>query len=75
MSNKREKVKFSQSVKNNSFIIKTVFKSSPGLCIMRIIMGVITGLNHGVTVYLMSEILNSLDKGDTFETILWNNFN
>lgn len=71
MSNKREKVKFSQSVKNNSFIIKTVFKSSPGLCIMRIIMGVITGLNHGVTVYLISEILNSLDKGDTFETILW----
>ncbi len=71
MSNKKEKVKFSQAVKNNSFIIKTAFQSAPGLCIMRIIMGVITGLNHGATVYLISEILNALDRGDSFERILW----
>lgn len=59
---KKEKVKFSQAVKNNSFILKTAFKSAPGLCIMRILMGVITGLNHGVTVFLTSRILNSLEE-------------
>ena len=61
--NKKEKVKFSQAVKNNSFILKTAFKSAPGLCIMRIIMGVITGLNHGISVLLTSKILNSLEAG------------
>ena len=66
-----EKVTFKQSLKNNKFIFKTAFKSAPGLCIMRLVMGFITGLNHGVTVWLTSEILNSLDRREDFYTILW----
>ena len=68
---KKEKVKFSQSVKNNAFILKTAFQIAPSLCIMRLFMGVVTGLNHGVTLYLISEILNALDRGDPFDKILW----
>lgn len=71
MADKKEKVKLSQAIKNNTFIIKTAFKSAPGLCIMRMIMGVITGLNHGATIYLISEILNALDRGDSFDKIMW----
>ncbi len=71
MSNKKEKVKLSQAIKNNIFIIKTVFSIAPGLCVLRLIMGVITGLNHGVTIYLTSEILNALDRGEPFDKILW----
>lgn len=71
MSDKKEKVTFKQSLKNNKFILKTAFKSAPGLCIMRIVMGFITGLNHGITVLLTSEILNALDRRESFEQILW----
>lgn len=71
MSDKKEKVTFKQSLKNNKFILKTAFKSAPGLCIMRIVMGFITGLNHGITVWLTSEILNALDRRESFEQILW----
>ncbi|MBO5375075.1 MAG: hypothetical protein J6A54_06495, partial [Clostridia bacterium] len=71
MSNKREKVTLSQSLKNNKFIFKTAFKNAPGLCIMRLIMGVVTGLNHGVTIFLTSEILNALDRRESFDSILW----
>lgn len=66
-----DRVKFSQGLKNNAFIFKTAFSIAPGMCIMRVIMGVITGLNHGVTIYLISEILNGLDRGDPFDKILW----
>ncbi len=66
-----EKVTFKQSLKNNKFIFKTAFKSAPGLCIMRLVMGFITGLNHGITVLLTSEILNALDRQESFEEILW----
>ena len=61
-ANKKEKVKFSRAFKNNAFIIKTAFEVAPGMTVMRIIMGIITGLNHGVTIFLTSEILNGLDK-------------
>ena len=71
MSNKREKVTLSQPLKNNKFIFKTAFKNAPGLCIMRLIMGVVTGLNHGVTIFLTSEILNALDRRESFDSILW----
>ena len=71
MSNQKEKVTFKQSLKNNKFIFKTAFKSAPGLCIMRLVMGFITGLNHGITVLLTSEILNALDRRESFEQILW----
>lgn len=70
MSN-NEKVTFKQSLKNNKFIFKTAFKSAPGLCIMRLVMGFITGLNHGITVWLTSEILNALDRREDFNLILW----
>ena len=70
MSN-NEKVTFKQSLKNNKFIFKTAFKSAPGLCIMRLVMGFITGLNHGITVWLTSEILNALDRREDFKLILW----
>lgn len=68
--NKNEKVTFKQSLKNNKFILKTAFKSAPGLCIMRLVMGFITGLNHGITVLLTSEILNALDRKESFNEIL-----
>ena len=71
MSNKKDKVTFSQSLKNNKFIFRTAFKSAPGLCIMRLVMGFITGLNHGITVLLTSEILNALDRRESFNEILW----
>ena len=71
MSNQKDKVTFKQSLKNNKFIFKTAFKSAPGLCIMRLVMGFITGLNHGITVLLTSEILNALDRRESFEQILW----
>ncbi len=71
MSNNKDKVSFKQSLKNNKFILKTAFKSAPGLCIMRLVMGFITGLNHGITVLLTSEILNALDRKESFEQILW----
>ncbi len=71
MSDKKDKVTFSQSLMNNKFILKTAFKSAPGLCIMRLVMGFITGLNHGITVLLTSEILNALDRRESFEQILW----
>ena len=71
MSNKKDKVAFSQSLKNNNFIFRTAFKSAPGLCIMRLVMGFITGLNHGITVLLTSEILNALDRRESFNEILW----
>ena len=74
MSDKKDKVTFSQSLKNNKFILKTAFKSAPGLCIMRLVMGFITGLNHGITVLLTSEILNALDRRESFEQILWKIF-
>ena len=69
--NNNEKVTFKQSLKNNKFILKTAFKSAPGLCIMRLVMGFITGLNHGITVFLTSEILNALDRNEDFKEILW----
>lgn len=71
MRRNTEKVTLSQSLKNNKFIFKTAFKSAPGLCIMRLVMGFLTGLNHGVTIYLTSEILNALDRRESFEQILW----
>lgn len=64
MSEKKpEKVKMRQAIKNTSFILKIAFKASPGLCIMRLLMGFITGLNHGVNIYFISEILNAVDLG------------
>ncbi|MBO5313369.1 MAG: ABC transporter ATP-binding protein [Clostridia bacterium] len=71
MKKNKEKVGIKQSFKNNKFIFKTAFKSAPGLCIMRLVMGFITGLNHGITVFLTSEILNALDRRESFEDILW----
>ena len=67
--NKPDKVKMSQAIKNTSFILKIVFKASPGMAIMRLVMGLITGLNHGVNIYFISEILNAVDLGLPIEQI------
>ena len=70
MSEKKpDKVKMSQAVRNTSFVLKIAFKASPGLCIMRLVMGLLTGLNHGVNIYFISEILNSVDIGLPIERI------
>ncbi len=70
MSEKKpEKVKMRQAIKNNFFILNIAFKASPGLCIMRLFMGFLTGLNHGVTVYFISRILNAVDLGLPVERI------
>ena len=71
MSKKKEKVSLAQSLKNNKFILSTAFKRAPALCVMRMIMGFLTGLNHGVAIYLTSEILNALDRRESFEAIMW----
>ena len=70
MSEKKpDKVKMSQAIRNTSFILKIAFKASPGLCVMRLLMGLLTGLNHGVNIYFISEILNSVDLGLPIEQI------
>lgn len=58
-----EKVPFKQAVKNNIYMLKIAYKSDRVMVIMRLVMGFFTGLNHGVSIYFISEILNSLDKG------------
>ena len=61
--NKKDKVKMSQAIKNNAFILKIAFSASPRLFTMRLIMGFVTGLNHGVTVYFIGQVLNAIDVG------------
>ncbi|MBO5357328.1 MAG: ABC transporter ATP-binding protein [Clostridia bacterium] len=60
---KKEKVPFKNSVKNNIFMLKIAYKGDKTLVIMRLVMGLFTGLNHGVSIFFISEILNALDSG------------
>ena len=68
---KKDKVPFKQSVKNNLYMIKLAYKCDKVLIIIRLIAGLLTGLNHGISVYFISEILNSLDRHDDINHIFW----
>jgi len=68
--NKKDKIKMSQAIKNNAFILKIAFSASPGLFTMRLIMGFVTGLNHGVSVYFIGQVLNAIDLGSPVSEIL-----
>lgn len=68
---KKDKVPFKQSVKNNLYMIKLAYKCDKVLVIIRLIAGLLTGLNHGISVYFISEILNSLDRHDDINHIFW----
>ncbi|MBQ7907063.1 MAG: ABC transporter ATP-binding protein [Clostridia bacterium] len=70
MKNKKERVPFKQSVKNNIFILGLAFKSNRVMVIMRLVMGFFTGLNHGASLFFTKEILNSLDMGRPVEHIM-----
>lgn len=60
---KKEKVPFKKAVKNNIYMLKIAYKSDKTMVIMRLIMGFFTGLNHGASIFFISQILNSLDEG------------
>ena len=69
MSKKTEKVPFKRAVKNNIYMLRLAYKSDRVMVIMRLVMGFFTGLNHGVTLFFTSEILNALDRGDSLSYI------
>lgn len=69
MSKKTDKVPFKRAVKNNIYMIKLAYKNDKIMVIMRLIMGFFTGLNHGVTIFFTSEILNALDRGSSLNYI------
>ena len=62
--NKKEKVPFKRALKNNLYMLKIAYKSDKLMVIMRLVMGFFTGLNHGISIFFISEILNALDRGD-----------
>lgn len=66
---KKERVPFKKSVKNNIYMLKIAFKSDKIMVIMRLVMGFFTGLNHGLSIFFISEILNSLDRGASLDYI------
>ena len=67
---KKDKIKFSDSLKNTLYILKLIFKTAPWYLIGRIIMGLVTGLKHGAEVLLISAVLNAIDRGESFESIV-----
>lgn len=60
---KKEKVPFKNALKNNLYMLKIAYSSDRLMVIMRLVMGFLTGLNHGLSIFFISEILNSLDRG------------
>ncbi len=66
---KKEKVPFKNAVKNNIYMLKIAFNSDKVMVIMRLVMGFFTGLNHGLSIFFISEILNALDKGNELSYI------
>lgn len=67
---KKERVPFKNAVRNNIYMIKIAYNSDKVMVIMRLVMGFFTGLNHGLSILFISEILNALDKGWNFNHIL-----
>ncbi|MBQ8164048.1 MAG: ABC transporter ATP-binding protein [Clostridia bacterium] len=70
MKNNKDKVKFSDSLKNTLYILHLIFKTAPWYLIGRIIMGLVTGLKHGAELLLISAVLNAIDRGESFESIV-----
>lgn len=70
MKNDTSKVKFSDSIKNSIYIYGLIFKTAPWYIIGRIVMGLVTGLKSGAEVFLISEVLNAIDRGESFESIV-----
>ena len=70
MKNEKNKVKFSDSLKNTLYIYRLIFKTAPWYLIGRIIMGLVTGLKHGAEILLISAVLNAIDRGESFESIV-----
>lgn len=66
---KKERVPFKKAVKNNIYMLKIAYSSDKIMVIMRLVMGFFTGLNHGASIFFISEILNSLDKGASISRI------
>lgn len=66
---KKEKVPFSRAFKNNVYLIKTAYHSDKVMVIMRLVMGFFTGLNHGLSLFFVNEILNALDRGEGISRI------
>ncbi|MBQ4584927.1 MAG: ABC transporter ATP-binding protein [Clostridia bacterium] len=58
---KKPRVPFGKSIQNNIFILKMAFKMDKVMVIMRLVMGLFTGLNHGVGIFFTTQILNMLD--------------
>lgn len=70
MKNEKVKTKFLSSIKNIICIYGLVFKTAPWYIIGRIVMGLVTGLKSGAEVFLISEVLNAIDRGESFESIV-----
>ena len=62
---KKDKVPFKRALKNNIYMLKIAYNSDKRMVIMRLVMGFFTGLNHGVSIFFINEILNALDRGDS----------
>lgn len=70
MKNEKNKVKLSDSFKNTLYIYRLIFKTAPWYLIGRIIMGLVTGLKHGAEILLIRAVLNAIDRGESFESIV-----
>ncbi len=68
---KKEKVPFKNAVRNNFYMIKIAYNSDKLMVIMRLVMGFFTGLNHGLSILFINEILNALDRGNELSHIFW----
>ena len=67
---KKDKIKLSTSLKNTIYILRLIFKTAPWYLIGRVIMGLVTGLKHGAEILLISAVLNAIDRGESFESIV-----
>ncbi len=70
MKKNKNKVTVLDSLKNTVYIYGLIFKTAPWYIIGRIVMGLVTGLKHGAEILLISAVLNAIDRGESFESIV-----
>ena len=70
MKKNKDKVTVLDSLKNTVYIYGLIFKTAPWYIIGRIVMGLVTGLKHGAEILLISAVLNAIDRGESFESIV-----
>ncbi|MBQ9745029.1 MAG: ABC transporter ATP-binding protein [Clostridia bacterium] len=70
MDKSKNKVKLTASLRNTAYILRLIFKTAPWYLIGRVIMGLVTGLKHGAEILLISAVLNAIDRGESFESIV-----